>query len=149
MVTTVGELMRKNLHIIEDSASIQDTAKLMNDKNVSSLLILDKHGKPIGLVTERDLVRRVCINDLRTSQVTNKEIMSSPLIIINSKSSPPSAIDLMLKHKVRHLIVIDDEAADISKPIGIVTPLDLMRYEEYTRDNERKDDLEMILEYYI
>lgn len=110
MVTTVGELMRKNLHIIEDSASIQDTSKLMNDNNVSSLLILDKNGKPIGLVTERDLVRRVCINDLRTSQVTNKEIMSSPLITINSKSTPSSAIDLMLKHNVRHLIVIDDES---------------------------------------
>jgi predicted transcriptional regulator len=68
MVTTVGELMRKNLHIIEESGSIQDTAKLMNDNNVSSLLILDKHGNPIGLVNERDLVRRVCINDLRTSQ---------------------------------------------------------------------------------
>lgn len=149
MVTTVGELIRKNLHIIEESGSIQDTAKLMNDNNVSSLLILDKHGKPIGLVTERDLVRRVCINDLRTSQVTNKEIMSSPLITINSKSSPSSAIDLMLKHNVRHLIVIDDEAADISKPIGIVTSLDLMKYEEYTRDDERKDVLEMILEYYI
>lgn len=75
--------------------------------------------------------------------------MSSPLITINSKSSPPSAIDLMLKHNVRHLIVIDDEAADISKPIGIVTPLDLMKYEEYTRDDERKDVLEMILEYCI
>ena len=148
MVTTVGELMRKNLHIIEGSASIQDTAKLMNDNNVSSLLILDKHDKPIGLVTERDLVRKVCIKDLRTSQVTNKEIMSTPLITINSKSSPPSALDLMLKHNVRHLIVIDDEAADTSKPIGIVTPLDLMRYEEYTRDDEHKD-LEMILEYYI
>jgi predicted transcriptional regulator len=70
-------------------------------------------------------------------KVTNKERMSS-LITINSKSSPPSAIDLMLKHNVRHLIVIDDEAADISKPIGIVTPLDLMKYEEYTRDDERK-----------
>ena len=120
----------------------------MNDNNVSSLLILDKNGNPIGLVTERDLVRRACINDLRTSQVTNKEIMSSPLITINSKSSPPSAIDLMLKHNVRHLIVIDDEAAD-SRPIGIVTPRDLVRYEEYTRDDERKDVLEMILEYYI
>jgi CBS domain-containing protein len=55
----------------------------------------------------------------------------------------------MLKHNVRHLIVIDDEAADISKPIGIVTSLDLMKYEEYTRDDERKDVLEMILEYCI
>jgi len=88
MPTTVKDLMRKTLYTIADSASIQDTAKLMNDKKVSSLLILDKHDKPAGLITERDLARKVCINNLRTSQVTNKEIMSSPLITVDSKSSP-------------------------------------------------------------
>ena len=37
----------------------------MKDEKVSSLLVIDRHGKPIGLVTERDLVRKVCINDVR------------------------------------------------------------------------------------
>lgn len=55
------------------------------------MLVLDKDDKPIGLVTERDIVRKVCINDVRTSEVTNKEIMSSPLITIDSKSSPSIA----------------------------------------------------------
>jgi Predicted signal-transduction protein containing cAMP-binding and CBS domains len=141
--------MRKNPYTVAESASIQDTARIMNDKKVSSLVILDEDNNPVGLVTERDLVRKVCINDLPTNQVTNKEIMSSPLITIDSESSATTATDLMLKNNVRHLLVIDNESKDNNQPIGIITPLDLVRYEEFTRDEGRKDDLEMILEYYI
>ena len=48
-------------------------------------------GKPVGLVTERDLVRKVCINDVPTSTVTSKEIMSFPLITIKASSSPSAS----------------------------------------------------------
>ncbi len=149
MTIVVRDLMRKNPYTVAESASIQDTARIMNDKKVSSLVILDEDNNPVGLVTERDLVRKVCINDLPTNRVTNKEIMSSPLITIDSESSASTATDLMLKNNVRHLLVIDNESKDNNQPIGIITPLDLVRYEEFTRDEGRKDDLEMILEYYI
>lgn len=149
MTIVVRDLMRKNPYTIAESASIQDTARIMNDKKVSSLVILDEDNNPVGLVTERDLVRKVCINDLPTNRVTNKEIMSSPLITIDSESSATTATDLMLKNNVRHLLVIDNESKDNNQPIGIITPLDLVRYEEFTRDEGRKDVLEMILEYYI
>jgi signal-transduction protein with cAMP-binding, CBS, and nucleotidyltransferase domain len=148
MTITVGDLMRKRVDTIEETASIQETAKKMKDKKVSSLLVLDIDAKPIGLVTERDLVRKVCINDVRTSEVTNKSIMSSPLITIDSKSSPSTAADMMLRSNVRHLLVIDDNS-DINKPIGMITPLDFTKYQEYTRDGEHKDAIEEILEYYI
>ena len=149
MTIVVRDLMRKNPYTVAESASIQDTARIMNDKKVSSLVILDDDNNPVGLVTERDLVRKVCINDLPTNRVTNKEIMSSPLITIDSESSATTATDLMLKNNVRHLLVIDNESKDNNQPIGIITPLDLVRYEEFTRDEGRKDVLEMILEYYI
>ena len=149
MTILVRDLMRKNPYTVAESASIQDTARIMNDKKVSSLVILDEDNNPVGLVTERDLVRKVCINDLPTNRVTNKEIMSSPLITIDSESSATTATDLMLKNNVRHLLVIDNESKDNNQPIGIITPLDLVRYEEFTRDEGRKDALEMILEYYI
>jgi CBS domain-containing protein len=74
--------------------------------------------------------------------------MSSPLITIDAKSSPSDTIDLMLKNNVRHLLVVDNASGNSGKPIGIVTPLDLMRFDDYPRE-ERKDVLEMILEYYI
>ena len=149
MTIVVRDLMRKNPYTVAESASIQDTARIMNDKRVSSLVILDEDNNPVGLVTERDLVRKVCINDLPTNRVTNKEIMSSPLITIDSESSASTATDLMLKNHVRHLLVVNNESKGSSQPIGIITPLDLVKYEEDTRDEGRKDVLEMILEYYI
>lgn len=149
MVTTVRELMRKEIFTIEESDSIQNTAMKMNDKKVSSLLVVGSDGKPTGLVTERDLVRKVCIKDVRTSEVKNKEIMSAPLITVDSKSTPSIAADLMLKHNVRHLLVVDDDSKDANKLIGMITPLDFTKYEEYVRTDEDKESIEMILEYYI
>lgn len=149
MTTIVSDVMRKRLDTIEEGASIQETAKKMRDKNVSSLLVVDTEGKPKGLVTERDIVRKVCTNNVRTGEVTNKEIMSSPLITIDSKSSTSIAADTMLRCNVRHLIVVDDSAADINKPIGMLTPLDFTKYEEYTRNDEDRESIEKILEYYI
>jgi len=148
MTLSVSDLMRKNVDTVEESDSIQETAKKMKGKKVSSLLVVDREGKPLGLVTERDLVRKVCINDVRTSEVTNKEIMSSPLITIDSKSSPSMAADMMLRCNVRHLLVMDDNS-EINKPIGMITPLDFTKYQEYTRDDEHQDAIEKILEYYI
>jgi CBS domain-containing protein len=138
--------MRKKLETIEEMASVQELAKKMKDKNVSSLVVVNGNGEPQGLVTERDLVRKVCIKDVRTSTVTNKEIMSSPLVTIDADSSVETAADMMLQNNVRHLLVVDKY--NVNKPIGIITPLDFTRYQEYA-DKEEKGEIEKILEYYI
>ncbi len=147
MTITVSDVMRKGVDTIEEAASIQETAMKMRDKNVSSLLVVDRDGKPTGLVTERDVVRKVCVNDIRTGEVTNKEIMSFPLITIDSKSSPSMAADTMLSRNVRHLIVIDDKSDDVNKPVGMITPRDFTKYQEYTREEMRS--IEKILDYYV
>ncbi len=149
MNMTISDIMRKKLETIEESSSVQDAAKKMKDKNVSSLVVVDGNGRPDGLVTERDLVRKVCISDVHTSTITNKEIMSSPLITIDSKSSPSAAADMMLQNNVRHLLVVDDDKYDVKQPIGIVTPLDFTKYEEYSNNENDKNAIEKILEYYI
>jgi CBS domain-containing protein len=147
MTLTISDITRKKLETIEEMASVQEAANKMKDKNVSSLVVVDTNGKPQGLVTERDLARKVCINDVRTSTVTNKEIMSSPLITINAASSPSIAADMMLQNNVRHLLVVDDKD-NANKPVSIITPRDFTRYQEYAA-NEDKDAIEKILEYYI
>ena len=147
MTMTVRDIMRKKLETIEETASVQKTAEKMKESNVSSLVVVDKNGKPQGLVTERDLVRKVCVNRLSTTEVINKEIMSSPLITVASDSSTSVAADMMLQRNVRHLLVV--EKNNLDRPIGIVTPLDFTRYQEYTNVSEDKDAIEKILEYYI
>ena len=147
MTITVGDVMRTGVDTIDEAASIQETAMKMRDKNVSSLLVVDRDGKPTGLVTERDLVRKVCVNNIGTGEVTNKEIMSFPLITIDSMSSPSTTADTMLRCNVRHLIIIDGKSADVNKPVGMITPRDFTKYQEYTREEMRS--IEKILEYYI
>ncbi|MFZ0897187.1 MAG: CBS domain-containing protein [Candidatus Nitrosopolaris sp.] len=137
-------MMTKKLEAIEGTASVQEAAKKMKDSYVSSLVLVDGEDKPQGIVTERDIVRKVCINDVRTSRVTNKEIMSSPIITIDSKSSASAAVDMMLRNNIRHLLVVDKSNAN--KPIGMITPLDL-RDEEYA-DEGLKHAIEELSEYY-
>jgi CBS domain-containing protein len=147
--TTISDIMRKKLETIEGTDSVQQAAKKLTDRNVSSLLITDEKGNPQGIVSERDLVTKVCYNDRIASAITNQEIMSSPLITISPKSSPSEAADMMLQHNVRHLLVVDrSDSGNLNKPVGIITPLDFARYQEYANDKE-KDTIEKILEYYV
>jgi CBS domain-containing protein len=149
MTTTVSDLMRKKLVTIKESASVQEAANKMKEKNVSSLVVVDENGRPLGLITERDLVRKICIRDVYTSKVTNKDIMSSPLITVESKSLSSEAVDIMLQNNVRHLLVIDNESSeDVNKPIGIITPLDFTRSQGYAGSDDN-DTIEKLLEYYI
>jgi CBS domain-containing protein len=144
MTINISEIMNKILETIQEMASVQEAAKKMKEKDVSSLVVVDNQNKPQGIVTERDVVRKACINDIRTSAVTLREIMSSPIITIDSTASASKAVDMMLQHDVRHLVVVDNNEA--SKPIGMITPLDL-RAEEYT-DDALRDSIEELSAYY-
>jgi CBS domain-containing protein len=149
MTETVNDFMRKSLITIEESATVQEAANRMKDKNISSLVVVDEISRPLGLITERDFVRKVCIHDVSTSKLIIKEIMSSPLITIDSNSSASEAVDMMLRNNVRHLLVVDSKSSEgLDKPIGIVTPLDFTKSEGYTGSDDN-DAIEKLLEYYI
>nr|MDQ3971622.1 CBS domain-containing protein [Thermoproteota archaeon] len=81
-----------------------------------------------GIVTERDLVRKVCVNDKssNSNSMLIKNIMSSPLITIDSRLPVEAAADIMIQNKVRHLLVVENN--DINRPLGIVTPTDFVAY---------------------
>ena len=142
MTTTtksVGEIMTKNLETIAISGSAQEAAKKMRDKNVSSLLVIDdnnNNSRPIGIVTERDLVRKVCVNDASSKHIMVQDITSSPLITIDAISSVEVAADVMTQNKVRHLLVVEDN--DVNKPLGIITPGD---FTDYLKENLNIDDV--------
>ncbi len=144
MTLSISDILRKKLESVQDTTSIQEVAKKMKDREISSLVVVDPNGKPVGIVTERDIITKVCINDVPTSTVISKEIMSTPLITIKGSSSTSTAAEMMIKNDVRHLLVIDDR----SKPIGIITPLDLTRNQGYTADEDRQA-IETVLDRYM
>ncbi|HET7148608.1 MAG TPA: CBS domain-containing protein [Candidatus Nitrosopolaris sp.] len=140
--------MKKKLETIKQMASVQQAAQKMKEKNVSSLVVVDEVGKPQGIVTERDLATKICINNVLANAVTNNEIMSSPLLTISGDSSPSIAADMMLQHNIRHILVVDKNDVTNARAIGIVTPLDFTRFHELTNENVDTHSIEEILKEY-
>jgi CBS domain-containing protein len=128
MQNAVEEIMSKNLETIDVTENAHEAAKKMNDKKISSVLVVDRENKskePIGIVTERDLVIRVCAAGTSSKEVGVRDIMSSPIATIEPQATVETAADLMLSNKVRHLLVIDEKTR---KPVGIIAPSDLNKY---------------------
>jgi len=100
----VKDLMAKDVVTVDLNATIFDSAVLMSEKKIGSLVVLD--GKtPIGIVTERDFVRRVIAQKIPLDTKIG-EIMSKPLITIEPNSSLREAARLMIKNDIRRLPVI-------------------------------------------
>lgn len=123
---SIGQLVNNTLETIDISNSAQKASKKMRDKNISSLVVIDDYNRPAGIVTERDLVRKVCVNDASSSNIQIKDVMSFPLLAIDAGSSVKQAVDIMIQNGVRHLLVIENN--DIYKPLGIITPSDFTKY---------------------
>jgi signal-transduction protein with cAMP-binding, CBS, and nucleotidyltransferase domain len=105
--TKISDIMVNKLETIGSSSTAQDAAIKMRDRQISSVLVIDdKDGRPMGIITERDLSRKICASDKSSRELLTGQIMSSPLITINTDSLPSYAADLMLKNKVRHLLVV-------------------------------------------
>ena len=127
MENSVEAIMSKKVDTIEILESAFAAAKKMRDKKISSLIVVDngkKEGGSQGIVTERDLVYRVCAEGVSGKEVKVKDIMSSPIATIDPRSTVETAAELMLSNKVRHLLVVDANKT----PIGIVAPTDLNKF---------------------
>ncbi len=128
MQDAIKEIMSTHLETIDVKENAQEAARKMNGKRISSVLVVDKHNKseqPIGIVTERDLVKRVCALGISSKEVSVREIMSSPIVTVEPEATVETAADLMLTNKVRHLLVTDEETG---RPVGIIAPSDLNKY---------------------
>jgi len=128
--------MTEKLVTIEASDSAQEAAKKMADKRVSSLIVADANNKPVGIVTERDLVRNVCVHDSSSKHTPVQEVMSDALVTTDALSDVAVAADIMIQNKVRHLLVIKDD--DVNKPLGIITSSD---FASYLKENLNIDDV--------
>ena len=124
--TSVRKVMHEKLEKILEDKTAQEAARKMSIVNTGSLIATDLKEKPVGIITERDLVRSVVANDAYSKTVLIKHIMASPITTIDANSSVEAAADLMLQNKVRHLLVVENE--DVNKALGIITSTDFTSY---------------------
>jgi len=106
----------QNAVIIYPDDAVEDAAKLMCEKQVGSVVVAERLGEPIGMVTEWDLVSRVLALGKIPGKTLVREVMSSPLVKIEASSRIEDALRLMAKSGVRRLAVYENGAL-----VGILT----------------------------
>ena len=117
---TVQELMTQKVIKIGIKKTVFEAAILMTEKMVGCLVIMDDM-EPVGIITERDFVRRV-ITKNRSLDTPISEVMSQPLITIKPTATLRKAARLMLKNKIRRLPVVNNKNL-----VGMIVVADFAR----------------------
>lgn len=139
-ITPVGEIMSEQLETINFSNTAQESAIKMSDRNVSSLVVLDDNGRAIGIITERDLVRRVCTREVPSNSVNVENVISSPVKTVSPEISIDEVADVMVSNKVRHIVIVDNN----QKPVGIISATDIVAYVRENSENVAKISSDVI-----
>ena len=116
---SIADVMNKSVISVDSAMTVNETAKMMEDAKVGAVIIMENN-TPVGIVTDRDFAVKIAAH---AYQITTpiKQIMSSPLISINSDETVRTAADLMHARGIRKLPVIDDD-----KVVGIITSTDIV-----------------------
>jgi len=120
---SINKLVTHKLEAIHLHETAQEAAKKMKHKDIGSLLVVDESDVHIGIVTEKDLVSKVCIQNKKSTEVFVNDIMSSPLVYIDYESTLEEAAKKMVDNKIKHLLVKNADTL-----IGILTTSDLCTY---------------------
>jgi CBS domain-containing protein len=109
---------------IRPDESVLRAARLMDENNIGSLIVVDENGSLLGIVTERDIVRKVVAKGLDPSKVKVKEIMTRNPYYVTTDDSVVRAAEVMGEHGVGHLPVLDPESF---KVVGMISKRDIVR----------------------
>jgi CBS domain-containing protein len=121
MMPTVKDFMTTNVITIDAHETVLNAAKLMHQQDVGDLVIMEGN-VPKGIVTERDLVRRVMAQK-KPFETKVSEIMSDPLITIEDNASIRNAARKMVKYKIRRLPVMNKNVL-----VGIIVASDFAKH---------------------
>lgn len=122
MVSSVGEVMTRSVITLSKEASVMDAVKLMADNSISCIIVADKSYRPKGIITERDMVKRVLKNNLDPWNTRIDDVMTSPVITMPKERKITEAINIMQKYHFRRIVVVTSN----NKLLGILTQSDLL-----------------------
>jgi len=127
----VGRIMNTYLMTIPPDTSLQKAKEIIDEKRINHLLVVDKNGDLIGIVSDRDIKQTsaspattLSVHELNylLTQLTAEQIMSKKIITISPGTTIERAALIMQKNRINALPVIEDE-----KLVGIITSSDVMR----------------------
>ena len=120
----ISEILNKNVKVIDQEQNIFDASKVMIDNNIGSVVVIDNNESknPVGILTERDIVRVVSTFSLSDLEVPVRKLMSYPLITLSQNASVLDAMKLMYERKIRRVIILEAKVL-----VGIVTEHDIFK----------------------
>lgn len=117
----VEDIMIRDVVAVKRDTPVPEIAKLMLDKNIGSVLVVDDNGKLIGIVTERDLVYAIAKGKV-SHEYPAWTVMTENPVAVKPGTLIMEVVDKMRNLNVRHMPVVDEQ----NRPVGIVSFRDLL-----------------------
>ena len=136
MSLKLEDVMVEDVITVEEKATIKKAVELMNKHEIGCLIVVKK-GKPAGIVTERDMLKRILQESKDPEKIKVNEIMSKPLIVGKPQMDIEDAVKLMFKRNIKKLPVADE-----GHLVGLVTLTDLIRSEQIIKMLKKLPDKE-------
>ena len=118
-MTQVRDIMQKNVITIDHDKTALEAAEMLKEKEISFLVII-KDNKPSGIVSERDIVRKIAAEDLTASSIKLEGIMSKKYKWVEPNTKIEFAVQKMINNNIRRLLVLENENL-----VGVITQTDL------------------------
>jgi CBS domain-containing protein len=116
----VKDIMTKDVRVAEPDSSVREVVAAMNRFNIGSIIVVQDN-KPVGVISERDVLRRVVEPCLSPETIPARQIMTSPVITICESASVAEVVKIMAEKRVRKIPVMKKE-----RLVGIITYTDIL-----------------------
>jgi len=147
----VDDVMTMDVITIDENASVKEAADIMNQQGISCLIAVRK-GKAIGIITERDLLKRVIVETKNAKKTKVREVMSSPLEVVAPGTNLESALRLMFEKRIKKIAVVEKK-----RLLGLVSLTDIARchptivnmLKVFAAAQNTPKSMKKVLDYYI
>jgi CBS domain-containing protein len=147
----VEDVMVKEVITIDENATVKEAAEIMNKFEIGCLIAVRK-GKAMGIITERDLLKRVVAEAKNAHKTRVKDVMSSPLVVVEPNMDLEEAVKLMFQMKIKKLPVVDGK-----RLAGLVSLTDIARFQpqmitilrQLAKRQTTPKSLKKVIDYYV
>jgi CBS domain-containing protein len=119
----VEDVMVKEVVTIDDSVTVKEAADVMNKFEIGCLIAVRK-GKAMGILTERDILKRIVAGGKDSIKTRVKDVMTSPLVVAEPTMDLAEAVKLMFQMKIKKLPVVDGK-----RLVGLLSLTDIARFQ--------------------
>ena len=119
-IVLVRDVMAKDVRVVRPDTSIKEVVATMNKFDIGSIVVV-QGDRPVGIITERDILRRLVEPCLAPETLTARQVMTSPVLTISETANIEETAKLMARKRVKKLPVINN-----GKLVGMITYTDIV-----------------------